>query len=282
MKYLLVSLLFINSVFACPVEPHEFMLSQMRGFSPPGISESGISEEEFNETLNRVKDRYEKEFNAFGLEVDFNADWNNTWFNAQTGWVNKNKVKFFFSGELARGKYMTRDALMYVACHEVGHHFGGLPKKSWASAEGQSDYYAAVKCMRDLLQNDPENGIMDMSSLHDGVAKKCSEVYSNADEYQLCLRVTKAGEDMVKAFIYKRNRKEQTESLLFRRQLVAEETKTDYPSYECRADTAFQGAICAKGPEIPVSFANEYEGYCHERNGDTFGMRPKCWFKPNL
>ena len=115
-----------------------------------------------------------------------------------------------------------------------------------------------------------------------GVRRKCQEVYSETNDYHLCLRTAKAGEDMAKSFEYRQSKVEQNETLFFRNLPAATETQTGYPTRICRAETAYQGAICNKGPEFPISFTNETEGYCHEKNGDTYGMRPKCWFRPTL
>lgn len=283
MKLILLFVFMVNSVFACPVEPHEFMFAQMKGFGGEvSHSASGITKEVFEEVLERFKGHYEKDFTSQGLEIDFTMDWNNTWYNAQTGWSGPKKVRFFFSGELARGKYMTPDGLLFVACHEAGHHFGGLPKKTWATAEGGADYYAALKCMRSILKNDPMNLKAEELELHEGVRAKCREVYPDTEDYLICLRTAKAGEDMTRAFEFRSSKKENTESMFFHELPAVSESLTGYPSRLCRAETAFQGSICNKGPEFPVSFTNEAEGYCHENNGDTFGMRPKCWFKPTL
>ena len=40
-----------------------------------------------------------------------------------------------------------------LLCHELGHFLGGPPLKSrtgWSSTEGQSDYYSAASCVKDL------------------------------------------------------------------------------------------------------------------------------------
>jgi hypothetical protein len=273
----------MNSVFACPAGPHEFMLFQMRGFGSGevGPSYSGLTEDDFKDVLSTVRDHYAKEFSARNLAVEFTMDWPNTWFNAQAGWKDPKTVRFLFSGELARGRYMTRDALMFVACHEMGHHFGGLPRKSsWAAAEGQADYFAAVKCMRDILKNDPENAKAEALSLPEKIITKCHEVYRDADDFQLCLRTAKAGEDMTKTFQFNRTKSEIPGSMFFQELPAVEKTNTDYPSYACRAETAYQGAICNKGPEYPTNYTSESEGFCHEKNGDRYGMRPRCWYQP--
>lgn len=284
MKLVLMMMLFMNSLFACPVESHEFFLSGMRAFSE-SESVSGITKEDFEQVLGRVRDHYEKEFTSRGLELEWTMDWANGWFNAQTGYSGPKKIRFFFSGEAARGKYMTKDALMYIACHEVGHHFGGFPKKDgkWSTSEGGADYYAALKCMRDLLKNDSKNAKAESLEMHVGVQRKCQEVYSDVDDYQVCLRTAKAGHDMARAFEYQKTKVEQTEWMFFQNLPVVSVTNsTGYPTRVCRAETAYQGAICNKGPEHPISFTSETMGVCHEANGDTFGMRPKCWFRPTL
>ena len=275
----LIFFLFVGGAVACDVEPHEFMLSQVRGFGGAGANESGITQEQFQQTFTRLLDHYEKDFTDRGLEVQRILDWENGWVNAQTGWTGAKSVKFFFSGALARSKYMTTDALLYVGCHEVGHHFGGFPKKDgkWSTAEGGADYFAALKCMRAVLRNDPENARdWDVPA---EVKAKCREVYSNEDEFHLCLRTAKAGDDMAKAFLHRRGKEEDSLLLSVLPDVSATNT-SGYPSPECRAVTAFAGAVCFRGPEFPTSFTDEVNGYCHEKNGDVVGMRPRCWFKP--
>ena len=127
MKFLLLFIMLVNSAFACPVEDHEFLFSGMKSFSE-GPNESGLTKEDFEEVFTRLKNHYEPEFTSRGLEMQYTMDWSNTWFNAQTGWAGPKTVKFFFSGEAARGKYMTKDGLMFIGCHEMGHHFGNPPK----------------------------------------------------------------------------------------------------------------------------------------------------------
>lgn len=283
MRFILIFILLMNVAFACPVGPHEFMLSQMRGFGEPGPNESGISEEEFRENFTRVTDHYLPQFKAQGLEVNVILDWSNSWMNAQTGWTGAKSIKFFFSGALARIKYMTPDALLFVACHEVGHHLGGFPKKDggWATAEGGADYFAALKCMRTILKGDEKNSRAQSLEIHPEVRARCHEVYADEDEYFICLRTAQAGDDMGRAFKHFAT-KAPVGSLFFSELPNVTTTLSGYPSHACRVETAYQGAICSRGPEYPISYKDEASGYCHENNGDTFGMRPRCWFVPTL
>lgn len=278
MKWILMLALFSQSVFACPVEPHEFMMTKWKSLgNEPTENRSGISEETFRAVFARLGDHYIPRFNSeFGLEVDYTVDWASNWFNAQTGWAGPKKLRFFFSGELARRKYMTPDALLLIGCHEIGHHLGGLPKKgtSWATSEGGADYYGAMKCMKEILKGDPDN--LKAHDLPEGVVTKCREVYGDGEEMLICLRTAKAGEDMAKAFDFNATGKEQT-TMFFRELPAVAVTNTNYPPRACRAETVFQGALCNK--EGPLSFENEYDGYCHEKNGDVIGQRPACWYK---
>jgi len=63
-------------------------------------------------------------------------------------------------GGLARHETMTPDGFATVVCHELGHHLGGVPKKfswfgnSWASNEGQADYFGIMKCLRKMFEHE--------------------------------------------------------------------------------------------------------------------------------
>lgn len=59
-------------------------------------------------------------------------------------------VKIF--GGMIRMPEMTEDILAAVICHEIGHVIGGAPYQDvigaeWTSVEGQSDFFAASKCL---------------------------------------------------------------------------------------------------------------------------------------
>ena len=50
-----------------------------------------------------------------------------------------------------------------ILCHELGHHLGGAPRfaDSWASVEGEADYFATLKCWRTIETSLPSFLTMD-------------------------------------------------------------------------------------------------------------------------
>ncbi len=80
-------------------------------------------------------------------------------------------------------KYLTTDGLAMVACHEIGHFLGGEPKKlrgrsnkkSWSSAEGQADYYAA-RCLEVYFSKGSETENREESALSERVINEARRV----------------------------------------------------------------------------------------------------------
>jgi len=74
-------------------------------------------------------------------ELVIDKHWEDGTVNAYASENGNNDVISMFGG-LARHPAITPDAFYLVACHEIGHHLGGAPKKGntqWASNEGQAD-----------------------------------------------------------------------------------------------------------------------------------------------
>lgn len=277
---LIFALLSSLQLSACPAGPDEITVTSFRGFgaSVVGENHSGISEEEFQKALSRVVDHYRPAFKEQGREVTLSLDWLNPTANALTGQMYK-RAEFYFFGGLARAKYMTTDGLMFVACHEVGHHLGGLPLNAtyrWATSEGGSDYFGAMKCMREILSSEEMDGIE--VAVDERVREKCRDVHSDPKDFQICLRTVKAGDDVFQALRWSRTKSEEG-TLLFQELPAVTETNTNHPAYACRAETVFQGALCVQNLQVKMSYINEHEGACHEANGDLVGLRPNCWYK---
>jgi len=249
---------------------------------------SDIDQKEFNYVLDRIDSIYAPEFQKRNANLIIERRWDDDTKNAyaqQTG--NDWKISMF--GGLARHEAITSDAFALVACHEIGHHIGGAPKKrsffstSWASNEGQADYWANLKCMRRYMLDDNNESIVNsMSSVDPYARQKCENAFSDFDdnEFYMCLRSSMAGLSLANFFKSLRNTNKELRFETPNNRQVSS-TNDDHPEPQCRVDTYFQGALCSVDYEEPVSKSNYKTGTCNRDDGDTLGLRPLCWFKPN-
>jgi hypothetical protein len=278
-------LLFGLKVFSCPVSPEEMKsLIGRANLKTLVKSENSLSENDFKRLIDRVRKIYDPVFESKGYAVEYLLYWDVSESNAMTSESKDQKKKWFlFSGGLLRARYMTKDGFLFAACHEIGHHLGGFPKEKellWSSTEGQADYFANLKCMKELLRGDPKNAKAFELKLPGNIVRRCKKIYPDEESVNICLRSTKAAEDAYKFLQAKESGKDADESLFNRFMLPVSETIMRYPEITCRAETAYRGAICDQQGEL--SDTDETAGVCHKKNGDRLGMRPACWFKPQV
>lgn len=281
MKSILVLIFFSLGALACPKDHSaiELMMKAPKLKSRP-VVESSFTENDFLNLIARVRKIYDPILLARGLESRYLLYWNVDEGNAVTS-QNDGVAYFAYSGGLLRGKHMTRDGFLFAACHEIGHHLGGFPKDPtlpWASAEGQSDYFATLSCLKEIFRGDPENAQALEQSLPKSVERQCRRAHADEDGYLICLRSTKAGEDAFRFLQARERGKDADESLFGKILFPVGETIMRYPSHSCRALTGLQGALCLRREEL--SDTDETMGFCHEKNDDQTGERPRCWFKP--
>lgn len=285
MKALVILLLIAFEAVACPVGPEELLsFGKEKGFKSLQVSHNNFSEDDFKGLIDRVRKVYDPVFASRGYEVEYLLYWDVNEGNAMTSESKDMKKAWFaFSGGLLRSRYMTRDGFLFAACHEIGHHLGGFPKEkelAWCSTEGQADYFANLQCMKEILKGDPENAKALELKLPGNIVRRCRKTYKDDESFRICLRSTKAAEDAFR-FLQARERKGDADDSLFNRILLpVNETIMRYPEHPCRAESAYRGAICDRVSEL--SDTDETAGFCHERNGDRTGMRPRCWFKPGV
>ena len=133
------------------------------GFLPPNdmkipvgdFRAKGIQEEMFNSVLDRVQAVYGPIVAQHGGELVINRKWDDPTVNANAQRYGSRWIINMYGG-LARHPAVTPEGFATVACHELGHHLGGFPKiwglfGSWASNEGEADYFATLKCLRLVL-----------------------------------------------------------------------------------------------------------------------------------
>ncbi len=275
----------INSPFACDMHGTTGFLPKNSLRIPVGLKNGGgISEAQFHRVIDRVTKIYAPELKKMGANLVVEKNWANTEVNAYAMQDGNNWIVSMFGG-LARHRTITEDGFTIVMCHELGHHIGGAPKKidtwskmpRWASSEGQSDYFANLKCLRRVFENDQNEMIVKNLKVPTTVTEKCQNIYKNSNEIAICIRGAMAGLSVGKLFQELGGEKE----IQFHTPdpSVVAVNYDAHPDAQCRLDTYFQGSLCDKSVSDEVSNQSQHDGTCTQKNGDRIGLRPACWFK---
>lgn len=244
---------------------------------------STITEEKFNQVLDDVEKVYGPIIDAMGKKLVVNRRWSDGTVNAYAQQSGSNWMVSMFGG-LARHETITEDAFALVACHEIGHHIGGAPKKSswfgsaWASNEGQADYWGTMKCLRKYFEKDDNIQVVSKMEIDPAASSKCKEVFSNAEDIAVCERSAMAGLSLGNLFRALRNQSVPVKFETPDNSRVSR-TNDNHPDSQCRLDTYFNGALCDKLPTEDVSDTDYAQGVCTLENY-TLGVRPLCWFRP--
>jgi hypothetical protein len=247
-------------------------------YLPPTLkSDVGLTEAQFNASIDKVFAVYGPELVRAGFNVTVVKNWESPLANAFSTMTGE----LTFHGGLARMSTITAEALMVIACHEVGHLLGGAPRLVWQtlpaigfapSSEGQSDYFATLKCMRKVLQHEDNVSFLKGKQIPETVAEECSEM----ENPELCQRSSLAALDLGYLFA---NLKGESISFETPDPYQVSRTILSYAGTQCRLDTFFQGAICtvSENEDIPL-VGDETTGVCHPRLDFTKGNRPACWY----
>lgn len=164
----------------------------------------------------------------------------------------------------------------------MGHHLGGSPHKRhlfqtyWASAEGQADYYASLKCMRKLFEFSNNEEVVSEMNIPQRIHDECHLSFNSLEKVALCKRIAMASLSHAQ-FLNSRNEIHSPVSVNTFDPKVVRKTLTKHPKPQCRLDTSLAGAPVAK--EVKLSNEDERDGTCHTDLGFKRGLRPKCWFK---
>jgi len=243
-----------------------------------------MTEEVFNEVIDKVINVYEPIVTAQGGNLKVDRAWDDGTVNAYASRTGSNWNVFMFGG-LARHEAITEDGFALVVCHEIGHHIGGAPKKtsfwfpSWATNEGQADYFATLKCLRKVFRSEDNKAIVAKLNVPSTVEASCSAQFTAEEERLLCQRGAMAGLSTAKLF---QDLRGQTTTPDFTTPDTNIVSKTDHnhPDTQCRLDTYLAGALCEVADAIDVDNKDESAGVCYRALGDSTGVRPYCWFKP--
>lgn len=245
----------------------------------------GITEAQFNAVIDKVTAIYGQVVTDAGGNLKVQRNWDDGTVNAYAERVGGDWVIQMFGG-LARHQTITEDGFALVVCHELGHHIGGAPKyksfwgeEDWASNEGQSDYFAGLKCLRRYFADQDNATFLADKELDPLVVKNCDSEHAVEADKLICARIALAGQSVANLFQELRN-----ESKAPRFDTpdpkVQKKTLDAHPPTQCRMDTYFQGGVCAVDVSQDVDQKDYKVGSCIKAT-HNLGLRPLCWFAPN-
>lgn len=244
----------------------------------PVDSGTGIDEATFKNVLKTFTAVYKPIAAEKGFKLQVINKWQDPTVNSNTDEVGRAWPINAYGG-LARYNNMTADGYMLVLCHEIAHHVGGAPKYSdsdWATNEGQSDYFATMKCFREVVESGFHQQF-DLSDVPPMVAKACAIQHKNVDDIKLCIRGSMAG--YVLGNVLAALGGDRVAYFSTPDKTVVKSTNHSHPNGQCRLDTYFQGAICGVSKDIPFDAKNPNPGSCVQGQIKQ-GYRPNCWFAP--
>lgn len=250
---------------------------------PVSEKNSGLTEAQYHEVIDKVEKIYAPIVKDYGALLKIDRKWQSDVVNAGT-YRDEGGYHWHINlyGGFPRHPAITEDGYALVICHELGHHIGGAPKKTingkpfWASTEGQSDYFATLKCLRKVFAGDDNIEAIAKMRVPEVVKEEC-EHFPTDWERALCIRTSLAGLSV--ASVNADSRKVPVPEFEITDPKVVEATYEAHPVPQCRLDTYFQGSVC----EIPsfrsLSQSDELLNTCHEELSHTKGTRPSCWYK---
>jgi hypothetical protein len=267
-------------------------IAPQESFLPPNdlrigvnsIEAKGISREQYEKVMDLAQAIYGPIVAAKGGNFVINRLWEDDTVNASAQRMGSDYVINMYGG-LARHETITQDGMMLVVCHELGHHLGGAPKyggwNTWASNEGQSDYFANMKCLRKVFRDSRSAQFTKKDAQDDSeAAAGCAKAWpGNAAERALCVRGAMAGMSVTSLFRVLR-RQEALPRFSTPDSAEVEETSDSHPDTQCRLDTYYNGSLCAQSDARDVSDTDPVVATCTRSQGYTTGIRPRCWYKP--
>ncbi len=249
---------------------------------------SQMTEMDFNNMLKVIQQTYAPIFLQYGFgKFQIQPNWADETVNAfadvipvADGSGQQVPVRFIHMfGGLARHPLMTREGFLLVACHEIGHHLGGYPRvesETWASDEGEADYYSTTKCARIVLgQLNTNLTWLQNAKVDFEVRTQCNASFANDQtKAAICMRSSMGG--LALARVLASLGGNPNVAFATPDKSVIAQTYDGHPQAQCRLDTYFQGAICQKSEWERFGSGPGF-GAC-EANFTKRGTRPACWY----
>jgi hypothetical protein len=241
------------------------------------FNKTGMDEVTFNLVIDHFTKVYEPIVKESGYTLKVHRLWNDDTVNANTTVSGKYWIVNAFGG-LARHEMMDAETYLAVMLHEIGHHLGGYPKKSWATNEGGADYYATLKGFRLMIQSGAISNIYD-APVPPSVSKMCAVQHKSAQEIAICKKSSFIGYKLARVL---NNLSNSSANISFdtpdKKEVL--ETYNGHPKAQCRLDTYFAGSVCGKSHKDELSADSPCQGACAEECNDITGVRSRCWYRP--
>lgn len=283
LRLLLCLFLIPLKAFCCTEAGKGFLPENHRKY-PVEFKTTGLSVEQYNAVIDKFESFYAPVAKRFGAKLVIERKWESETVNAGTLRRDNGKTWVInLYGGYARHPDTTADSYMLVLCHEIGHHIGGAPKKvyesgtHWASTEGQSDYFATLKCLRKIFRDEENEEIVRELDIPESIRTECAQSFATKAQYSLCLRTSYAGIAVSKVNADIRNMPDPEIDIVD--SSIVSATSNDHPVPQCRLNTYFQGALCPVPVIRPVSQIDDVKGTCHPALEYSTGLRPGCWYK---
>jgi hypothetical protein len=238
-----------------------------------------VSEAQFHEVLDVVESTYARILAPRGIRFVIERRWSDDAANA-TPYSSASFIGLTISGGIARVRGMTQDALALVACHELGHLLGGYPQANpGLSNEGQADYFATAKCLREVFAQPAARFFSRLEAVDATARSACSHAFRGKAERATCLRSAMAA---VSASVATAGWGDDDPAPSLGTPDPFQTTVTDdrHTTRQCRLDTQFQGALCSKRSTEDFSDTDPVAGACTEVEHYSLGLRPRCWYVP--
>jgi hypothetical protein len=276
---------YFSQVFACDLNGKTgFMPENNLRISKYDKETNGMTKEKFEAIINRVYTNYSSIVASKGGTLEMDTNWDDDTVNAYASRTGSTWYVTMYGG-FARHPLVTDDGFLLVVCHEIGHHLGGAPKfgnlgNTWASYEGQADYFGSLKCLKRILSNDDNQAIVAKMTIDPEAKSKCEMVYKSGDEIALCERIAMAGKSLALLI----GNLSGNSNIAFNTPdpFVVKETYDLHPWAQCRMDTYFSASLCDKAFSEDVSDKSPINGTCIKKDGYAVGPRPLCWYRPTV
>lgn len=250
---------------------------------PISDKNTGLTEAQYHAVIDKVEKVYAPIVKSYGGLLKIDRKWESDVVNAGT-YRDEGTYHWHINlyGGFPRHPLITEDGYALVICHELGHHIGGAPKKIingtriWASTEGQSDYFATLKCLRKVFAEEDNIAAIAKLNVPEVVKEECDH-FPSEWEKALCIRTSLAGQSV--SSVNADSRKVPLPEFEFSDPKTVDSTYGGHPEPQCRLDTYFQGSVCEVPSFKSVSQTYDATNTCHVSHSHTRGLRPNCWYK---